>query len=131
MLLFAMRCQQPLCWGVWHSGPLRNGMLTVPSTSPRHPLSAHPPVPSPSPHPPTSLPLCALQRVAGHGAAGQGLHAQGHGGLELGRAVDGQAQSQDQHQAGTGHAAGNLGHTLNVAQRTQLQAEMQATCIGM
>lgn len=67
--------------------------------------------------------LSGVQGVPGDGAAGQGLHAQGHGGLELGRAVDGQAQSQDQDQASTGHAASNLSNALNVAQGAQLQEQ--------
>jgi hypothetical protein len=68
-------------------------------------------------HPPVS----ALQGVAADVAAGQGLHAQGHGALELGGAIDGQASSQDEDQAGSGQAARDLSHALHGAQGAQLR----------
>lgn len=69
------------------------------------------------------LPLSGLQGVPGDGAARQGLDANLGLRLELGRAVHGQAQGQDQDDTSTGHAASNLSNTLNVAQRAQLQAQ--------
>lgn len=72
-------------------------------------------------------PLCRLERVALHAAATEGLDAQRGGRLELGRAIDGQAQRQDQHEAGGGHAPGDLSGTLDRAQRAQLRRKgMQA-----
>jgi hypothetical protein len=72
-------------------------------------------------------PLCRLERVALHAAATEGLDAQRGGRLELGRAIDGQAQRQDQHEAGSGHAPGDLSGTLDRAQRAQLRRKgMQA-----
>ncbi len=71
--------------------------------------------------PPFLSPVCGLQGVPSDGASRQRLDADGRDGLELRGSVDGEAQRQDEHQAGAGQAACHLGDALDVAQGAELE----------
>ena len=66
-------------------------------------------------------PLSALEGIPGNRAARQGLHSDLGGRLELGRSVDGQAQGQDEDEAGTGEGSSDLSSSLDVAEGSELR----------
>lgn len=69
---------------------------------------------------PRILPVRGEEGVAGNAAARQSLHPQLRCRLELSRAVDGQAQRQDENETSGRKTASNLSDLRDVAQRAQL-----------
>ena len=117
----------------WTQQDATHSLLRWISPACRPPLTLHVPCPplsvwpaalhieGPDCRPLPLSPLSALQGVPGNGASREGLDANLGGGLELGGSVDGEAQGQDEDEAGTREAPGDLGSALDVAEGAELK----------
>lgn len=79
----------------------------------------------------TGSPIGRLEGVPGHGASREGLDSDGRGGLEHGRPVDREAEGEDEDEASSRGAAGNLGDALDVAEGPELQSRGNRSEIQM